>query len=78
MEGFRPEALSEEEVSQLLTPLKQQILFEGVPGSAILRDTAGEEYIDCTAQAWTLNAGYCNPDVLYTVAEQMKRLTHVR
>jgi 4-aminobutyrate aminotransferase-like enzyme len=94
MEGFQPEVLSEEEVRQLLTevteeevakarklsltPLKEEILFEGVPGSAIVRDSTGKEYIDCTAQAWTLNSGYCNPDVLYTVAEQMKRLTHVR
>jgi 4-aminobutyrate aminotransferase-like enzyme len=94
MEGFQPEVLSEEEVRQLLTevteeevakarklsltPLKEQILFDGIPGSAIVRDSTGKEYIDCTAQAWTLNSGYCNPDVLYTVAEQMKHLTHVR
>jgi 4-aminobutyrate aminotransferase-like enzyme len=94
MEGLQPEVLSEEEVRQLLTevteeevtsarelsltPFKEQILFEGVPGSSIVRDSTGKDYIDCTAQAWTLNSGYCNPDILYTVAEQMKRLTHVR
>jgi 4-aminobutyrate aminotransferase-like enzyme len=94
MTGFQPEVLSEEEVEELLTqvteeevararelcltPLKEQILVEGVAGGAVVRDSAGQEYIDCTAQAWTLNAGYCNPDVIYTVAEQMKRLTHVR
>ena len=94
MTGFQPEVLSEEEVEKLLTqvteeevararelcltPLKEQILVEGVSGSAIVRDSAGQEYIDCTAQAWTPNSGYCNPDVIYTVAEQMKRLTHVR
>ncbi len=94
MAGFEPEVLSEEQVEQLLTqvteeeiaqarkrsltPLKEQILFEGLPGSAIVRDYTGKEYIDCTAQAWTLNSGYCNPDILYTAAEQMKRLTHVR
>jgi 4-aminobutyrate aminotransferase-like enzyme len=94
MAGFQPEVLSEDEVELLLTqvteeevsrarelsltPLKEQILVEGLPGSAVVRDSSGKEYIDCTAQAWTLNSGYCNPDVLYTVAEQMKRLTHVR
>ncbi len=94
MQGFQPEVLGEDEVKQLLTevsdeevakarersltPLKEQLLVEGVPGSAIVRDSTGREYIDCTAQAWTLNLGYCNPDVLYAVAEQMKRLTHVR
>lgn len=86
--------LSEEEVTHLLTqateqevtrarelslaPLKDQILLEGVPGSAVVRDTTGKEYVDCTAQAWTLNSGYCNPDFLHTVALQMNRLTHVR
>ena len=94
MTTFQPEVLNEEEVEQLLTqvtgeeiaqarelsltPLKEQILFEGVPGTAIVRDSTGKEYIDCTAQAWTLNSGYCNPDILYTVAQQMKHLTHVR
>ncbi len=43
-----------------------------------MRDTAGREYIDCTAQAWTLNVGYCHPDVLAAVAEQMRHLTHIR
>jgi 4-aminobutyrate aminotransferase-like enzyme len=74
--------VTEEEIAQArelsLTPLKEQILFEGVPGSAIVRDSTGKDYIDCTAQAWTLNSGYCNPDILYTVAQQMKHLTHVR
>lgn len=74
--------LTEEEVDQAralsLTPLKREILYEGTPGSAIVRDFAGKEYIDCTAQAWTLNVGYCHPDVLAAVAEQMRHLTHVR
>lgn len=94
MTGFRPEVLDDVEVEELLTrvsedevasarahsltPLKEQILVEGEAGGATVRDSTGKEYIDCTAQAWTLNSGYCNPDVLYTVAEQMKRLTHVR
>jgi 4-aminobutyrate aminotransferase-like enzyme len=94
MTAFQPEVLTEEEVEQILTqvtgeeiaqarerslaPLKEQVLFEGVPGTAIVRDSTGKEYIDCTAQAWTLNSGYCNPDVLFTVAQQMRHLTHVR
>lgn len=94
MVEFQPEMLDEEEVRRMLTevtddevsraralsltPLKEQILVEGVPGGAVVRDSTGQEYIDCTAQAWTLNSGYCNPDILYAVAEQMKHLTHVR
>jgi len=57
VEGFQPEVLSEEEVRQLLTqvteeeiakarklsltPLKEQILFQGVPGSEIVIGAGG-------------------------------------
>jgi hypothetical protein len=91
---FQPQVLTQEEIRSLLndltgeeveqaralslTPLKREILYEGVPGGAIVRDVTGREYIDCTAQAWTLNVGYCHPDVLAAVAEQMRHLTHVR
>jgi len=94
MNEFKPQALSEEEIrgwfggvtdeefalarERSLTPLKDEILFQGIPGTALVKDTTGKTYIDCTAQAWTLNSGYCNPDVLAAVAEQMKYLTHVR
>ncbi len=94
MEPFQPQVLSPEEIRAMLTevseeevkrahansltPLNREILFEGLPASAIVRDTEGNEYIDCTAQAWTLNVGYCHPDVLAAVAEQMRHLTHVR
>jgi 4-aminobutyrate aminotransferase-like enzyme len=36
------------------------------------------EIIDCTSQNWTLALGFANPDVNYAVAEQMKRLTHIK
>lgn len=91
---FQPQVLTQEEIRSLLndltgeeveqaralslTPLKREILYEGVPGGALVRDVTGKEYIDCTAQAWTLNVGYCHPDVLAAVAEQMRHLTHVR
>jgi 4-aminobutyrate aminotransferase/(S)-3-amino-2-methylpropionate transaminase len=91
---FSPQVLSEEEITSLLsqvsdeeiaqarefslTPLKSTILHRGEPGGALVYDYEGNAYLDCTAQAWTLNVGYCNPDVLATVAEQMKYLTHVR
>jgi len=93
-EPFTPQVLSGEEIKALLgqiseeeitsarrsslTPLKSTILYRGEPGSAIVHDYEGTAYIDCTAQAWTLNVGYCNPDVLATAVEQMKYLTHVR
>ena len=94
MEAFQPQVLSIEEIRAMLTEvteqefeeakghsltrLKRQILFEGTPGGALVRDTDGNEYLDCTSQAWSLNVGYCQPDVLATVMEQMRHLTHVR
>ena len=94
MEPFRPQVLSLEEIRALLsdlsddeleqakanslTPLKAQVLQQGIPASALVRDTKGKEYIDCTSQAWTLNAGYCHPDISTAVVEQLRHLTHVR
>lgn len=93
-EPFSPQVLREEEIASLLsqvsdeeiaqahqcslTPLKSTILYRGEPGGAVVHDYEGHSYIDCTAQAWTLNVGYCNPDVLAAAVEQMKVLTHVR
>lgn len=94
MVEFSPEVLSEEWIDSLLSelseaelekgkersliPMLDQVLFEGVPNTATVRDYAGKELIDCTSQAWTLNVGFVNPDVMCAVAHQMKRLTHVR
>lgn len=41
-------------------------------------DTNGREYIDCTAQAWSLNVGYSHPKVVAAVTEQIKKFTHLR
>ncbi len=68
----------EESRKRILTPLKEVILFKGEPCNARVRDINGREYIDMTAQAWTLNLGFVHPDVLYAVYVQMQRLTHVR
>ena len=61
-----------------LVPLKSTILHHGDPGGATVYDHKGQAYIDCTAQAWTLNVGYCHPDVIAAIEAQMRRLTHVR
>lgn len=45
---------------------------------ALVWDTTGREYIDCTSQAWSLSVGYCHPRVIAAVAEQIKLYTHVR
>jgi len=45
---------------------------------ALVWDTCGKEYIDCTSQAWSLNVGYCHPKVIAAVADQIKLFTHVR
>ena len=89
-----PKALSENEIISLLSditpeevnearrtsivPLYDTIFFEGEPGGAVLRDINGVEYLDCTSQAWTLNVGPSNPDVIYGAYVQASRLNHVR
>jgi 4-aminobutyrate aminotransferase-like enzyme len=68
--------VSAEEIAQArhlsLVPLHTTILYRGEPGGAIVYDYDGKAYIDCTSQAWTLNVGYCHPDVLAVAVEQMK------
>jgi 4-aminobutyrate aminotransferase-like enzyme len=74
--------ITDEEIKEAeehsLTPLKDKVMFEGEPGGAVIRDLKGNEYIDCTSQAWTLNIGFCDPDIAYVAALQMQRLSHVR
>jgi 4-aminobutyrate aminotransferase/(S)-3-amino-2-methylpropionate transaminase len=55
------------------TPL---ILVEG--RGALVWDSDGNEYIDCTSQAWSLNIGHSHPKVLEAVAGQMQKLSHAR
>ncbi|MFX1349956.1 MAG: aspartate aminotransferase family protein, partial [Promethearchaeota archaeon] len=63
---------------------EQKILIEAKePGSpwVVVKDfKTGEqsEILDCTSQNWTLALGFANPDVNFAVAEQMKRLTHIK
>jgi len=45
---------------------------------AIFVDEKGNEYIDCTSQAWSLNIGACRPEIISVVSEQIKHATHVR
>jgi 4-aminobutyrate aminotransferase-like enzyme len=41
-------------------------------------DSEGNEFIDCTSQAWSLNLGFNHPRVLEAARAQMERLTHAR
>lgn len=45
---------------------------------AVLYDTQGNAYIDCTAQAWSLSVGYSHPKVIAAVTEVIQRYTHIR
>jgi 4-aminobutyrate aminotransferase-like enzyme len=38
----------------------------------------GQEYIDCTSQAWSLGVGACHPTVMEAVKAQLDYFTHVR
>jgi len=63
---------------KLLYSDSHQVMFEGVAGTPYVRDLGGKTYLDCTAQAWSLNVGFSHPDVVAAIHEQSKRLTHVR
>jgi 4-aminobutyrate aminotransferase/(S)-3-amino-2-methylpropionate transaminase len=52
------------------------ILVRG--SGASVWDSADNEYIDCTSQAWSLNVGYSHPKVMKAAAEQAEQLCHVR
>lgn len=45
---------------------------------ALIWDSTGKEYIDCTAQAWSNNIGAGDPRVLDAVEKQMRSVTHAR
>jgi len=48
------------------------ILKEGK--GVIVKDIEGKEYIDCTAQAWTLSVGHSHPKVIDAVKKQSEKL----
>ncbi|MHA1232136.1 MAG: aspartate aminotransferase family protein [Candidatus Helarchaeota archaeon] len=79
------EKITEEEIkiaiNRSLTPFLEMEgggILKGVPGGAKFYSFNGTEYIDCTAQAWTLSVGFANPEVVEVVIKQIKLLTHVR
>ncbi len=45
---------------------------------SLVWDAAGNEYIDCTAQAWSNNLGANDPRVIAAVAKQLSEITHAR
>jgi 4-aminobutyrate aminotransferase-like enzyme len=45
---------------------------------ALLFDKSGQEYIDCTSQAWSLNVGYSHPKVIQAVEEVLGKYSHIR
>jgi len=52
------------------------ILVKG--SGALVWDNQGNEYVDCTSQAWSLNVGFSHPKVLKAAVKQMDKLVHVR
>ncbi|WXG47539.1 MAG: aspartate aminotransferase family protein [Candidatus Atabeyarchaeum deiterrae] len=77
LSDITPEEVSEARRASII-PMYDTIFFEGEPGGAVLRDINGVEFLDCTSQAWTLNVGPSNPDVIYGAYVQASRLNHVR
>ncbi len=54
-----------------------KILLTKARGSLVW-DTAGREYIDCTAQAWSNNLGANDPRVVEAAIGQLREITHAR
>jgi 4-aminobutyrate aminotransferase-like enzyme len=77
LSDITPEEVSEARRASIIS-MYDTVFFEGEPGGAILRDINGVEFLDCTSQAWTLNVGPSNPDVIYGAYVQASRLNHVR
>jgi len=48
------------------------ILAEGK--GCVVKDITEKEYIDCTAQAWTLSVGHSHPRVIEAVKDQVEKL----
>jgi 4-aminobutyrate aminotransferase-like enzyme len=42
-----------------------------------LNDIDGKKYIDCTAQAWTLNCGHQHPKIIKAAKEQLEKLAYI-
>lgn len=45
---------------------------------AVFWDIEGKEYLDCTAQAWSLNTGFNHPRIINVVRKQLEKATHIR
>lgn len=43
-----------------------------------IKDINGKKYLDCQAQAWSLNAGHSNQKIIEAAIKQMGTLSHVR
>jgi 4-aminobutyrate aminotransferase-like enzyme len=77
-DSLDPEALEAARAARLpgWVPGTPPILVRGEGAS--VWDSAGNEFIDCTSQAWSLNLGFNHPKVLQAAREQMDQLTHAR
>ena len=53
----------------------EPLVIESAEG-AVIRDTAGKEYLDCFAGIAVVNAGHCNPEVIEAAKKQMDKLVH--
>jgi 4-aminobutyrate aminotransferase-like enzyme len=73
-----PQALEAARAARLpgWVPGTPPILVRGQGAS--VWDSEGNEFIDCTSQAWSLNLGFNHPKVLQAAREQMEQLTHAR
>lgn len=55
----------------------EDIVLTRARGSLVW-DVAGQEYIDCTSQAWSNNLGANDPRVIEAAVEQLREIAHIR
>ena len=77
------DTISKEEIASGRKALMGGWFGEGRPNLILVKaqgarnwDNEGNEYLDCTSQAFALGVGACHPMVIKAVEEQLKKITH--
>lgn len=63
---------------------KHLMVGGGTPGPVLVKgkgvrveDVSGKSYIDCTSQSWAMYLGFANEEIIDTLCEHSKKMTHI-
>jgi 4-aminobutyrate aminotransferase-like enzyme len=63
---------------------KHLMVGGGTPGPVLVKgkgvrveDVSGKSYIDCTSQSWAMYLGFANEEIIDTLCEHSKTMTHI-